>query len=215
LAAVKICGITKGEDAFLSEEAGASYIGMIASRGYTRSVEIEFIERVASSLSRARPVAVVADRDALMRVIGAGIDVVIQLHMEDPGEGDLEAATSNGYRVILVAIASGISREDIDKVIPLAARYASYIEYFLVDSPKRRPSSGTYSRGSSLPVDLYSYGCSRYRPCGAAGRITPENAPLLKHVSPDVIDASSGVEAYPGKKDPARVRALVEVARDL
>jgi len=188
---------------------------MIASRGYTRSVEIEFIERVASSLSRARPVAVVADRDALMRVIGAGLDVLIQIHIEGLGEGDLEAATSNGYRVIPVAIASSMSREDIDRVIPLAARYSSHVEYLLIDAPKRRPSSGAHSDGPSLPIGLYSYGCSRYRPCGAAGGITPENASLLKHISPDVIDVSSGVEAYPGKKDPARVRALVEVARDL
>ncbi|PLX86093.1 MAG: phosphoribosylanthranilate isomerase [Desulfuromonas sp.] len=47
-----------------------------------------------------------------------------------------------------------------------------------------------------------------------AGGIGPENAAAaIEAVRPDGLDLCSGVEAAPGKRDPAKVRALMEAVR--
>jgi phosphoribosylanthranilate isomerase len=214
LAAVKICGVTSMEDAILSERAGASYVGMVISKGHLRSVSLDFVRDVASILSSSRPVVVITDRVALGNAIGSGLDVIIQLHLEDLSIRDLEIVVENGYRAIPVTILRNLSKVDIDQKVTIAKEFAEHVEYLLIDLPKNR---ARYSDRDNLelPIDLYIHGCSRYRPCGVAGGIRPENVARLKHVAPDVIDVSSGVERSPGKKDPEKVRKLVEVARNL
>jgi phosphoribosylanthranilate isomerase len=214
LALVKICGITSVEDAILSEEAGASYVGMVISKGLLRSVSLDLVRNVASMLSRSKLVIVVADRTALEEAIGSGLDAIIQVHLEDLSIQDLEAVTKNGYRVIPAVIPKNLSKIDVDRKMIVVREFARYIEYALIDLPKGRIQHS--NRDSlELPIDLYSHGCSRYRPCGVAGGIRLDNVISLKQVAPNVIDVSSGVEKVPGKKDPEKVKKLVEVARNL
>jgi phosphoribosylanthranilate isomerase len=215
LAGVKICGVTNIEDAMLAEDAGAMYVGMVISEGFLRSVSVDLIRDVASILSRSKLVVVAADRDALKKAVGSGLDVIIQLHLEDLSVEDIEEASRRGYRVIPTVISRGSPNIYIDQKISLIRGFSKYVEYTLIDIPKDRLQRQAIAGSKDLPVELYRYGCSRYRPCGVAGGITPENVISLKHVAPNVIDVSSGVESSPGKKDPMKVRKLVEVARDL
>jgi phosphoribosylanthranilate isomerase len=47
-----------------------------------------------------------------------------------------------------------------------------------------------------------------------SGGLTADNvAAAVRELAPDVVDASSGLERAPGRKDPARVAAFVRSAR--
>lgn len=215
MALVKICGVTSMEDALMAESVGARYIGMILGRSGLRSVDIGLIRSTSMILSRSTLVAVIADEtylgDKYLEFLD-NIDV-IQIHM-DPIPGIyIERLSSYGYRVIPVVIPKG-GVGYIGERIDSLKTYSRDIEFILIDAPKDASAYSQYG-GLRISPEFYQYGCARYRPCGVAGGITPDNVLHLKQVSPDVIDVSSGVEITPGRKDPVKVRRLVEVASNI
>ncbi len=64
--------------------------------------------------------------------------------------------------------------------------------------------------GSRVPVELAREG-GRAGPLWLAGGIRPENVgEILDSLAPELIDASSGLEESPGRKDPARLDAFFQ-----
>ena len=200
---VKVCGITSPEDAACAAEAGADAIGMVFWPGSPRAVSLERARAIGAVLpSSVVKVGVFVDasRDEMARVAdAAGLDL-LQLHGEEPPEL-LAGLPRRALKAIRVG--SGFVAED-------ALRYADALG-LLLDTRSAETPGGT---GRAFDWSLVRGVRERARFVVLAGGLTPDNlSAALAAVRPHGVDASSGLETAPGRKDPARVRAFVAAAR--
>jgi phosphoribosylanthranilate isomerase len=196
---VKICGITTWDDARLSVDLGASALGFNFYPPSPRAISPAdawsiirrlppFVEAVGVFVNWP-PVVV----DALARSLRLGS---VQLHgAETPGEVD---ELIRKRRVIkAVPVKRGFR-------IASLARYRS-ADAILLDGFTRGLHGGT---GRTLDWKL-ARAAGRYGRIVLAGGLTSENiAEAIRIARPYAVDVASGVEARPGRKDPARLRAL-------
>jgi len=186
---LKVCGVTRPEDAELAVEAGASYVGIIIGAKSPRLVSPERAKDIASVLPKhVKPVGVVDARKRLdlETVLNSGVTVV-QLHWGSP-ESFLEAKEVLSPYGVSVAVAP-------ERATPFKYEGA---EYVLWDK-----------KGWE---EKFAFWGLRQGVAGIAGRITPDNVrEVVAAFKPDLVDVSSGVEKEPGIKDPAKVRKVAEV----
>jgi phosphoribosylanthranilate isomerase len=82
---------------------------------------------------------------------------------------------------------------------------------WLLDAYSPDKAGGT---GETFNWDLAVEARRLGRPIFLAGGLTPQNvAEAVRRVEPYAVDVSSGVEAAPGRKDHAKVRAFIEAAK--
>ena len=197
---VKICGITREEDALVAAEKGADFLGFIFVPSTPRYVEPERAAAIAARIREREtgPKIVGVFRDAsvdYMREVGSlvGVDYV-QLHGTE-SDDDIRAIgipTIKTFRV-------GEALPDTTAV-PSA-------DWLLFDTYEERRSGGT---GRRFDWSLLA-GYPRNKPFFLAGGLSPENVGgAISLVRPDGIDISSGVEAEPGIKDHAKLEKLFE-----
>ena len=94
-----------------------------------------------------------------------------------------------------------------------ALRYEGHVAGILLDTRSDAAPGGT---GRTFDWSLVRDVRKRASFLALAGGLTSENVrEAIRVVRPDAVDVSSGVESAPGKKDPAKVRAFIEAARDI
>jgi indole-3-glycerol phosphate synthase/phosphoribosylanthranilate isomerase len=204
---VKICGITRVDDALAAAREGADAVGLVFSPGSPLRVDTGTARRISAALPPfVLRVGVFRDasREELARTVDdVGLDV-LQLEGREPPE-TLEGLPGRVLKVVPVGPA-------FDPVHAL--RYEGFADGIVLDA--RGPASGP------APGGLGAFDWSRAREVREkvsflmlAGGLTPDNvAKAVSAVRPDAVDVSSGVESAPGLKDPAKVRAFVHaVAR--
>ncbi len=203
---VKICGITSPEDARLAAEAGADAVGFVFWPQSPRRVDAAAARRIGETLppSVARVgVFVDATREELVRTAEeAGLDL-LQLHGSESPE-----ALADLPRRVWKAVRVGS-----DFAPQTALQYEGRAAGILLDTHRDGRPGGT-----GVPFDWSLVREVRRRASFVvlAGGLSPDNVKAaLEAVSPDGVDVSSGVEAAPGRKDPARVRAFVDAVRSL
>lgn len=199
-AKVKICGITSVADALLAAEAGADAIGLVFYPHSPRFVEAGAAREIVRALPPfVSPVGVfVNEAPATVEELctAAGIRIV-QLHGSEEPEYVEQLPE---YRVIK-AIRVGRA-EDL-----LAARQYR-VSAVLLDSKVEGLWGGS---GRSFDWTLARQLNARII---LAGGLAPDNvAQAIRLVKPYAVDVSTGVEAAPGRKDPALVRAFVAAVR--
>lgn len=200
---IKICGITRQEDALLAAEKGADFLGFIFVPSTPRYIEPERAAAIAARIREreTRPKIVGVFRDAsvdYMREVGSlvGVDYV-QLHGTE-SDDDIRAIgipTIKTFRV-------GEALPDTTAV-PSA-------DWLLFDTFEERRSGGT---GRCFDWSLLAV-YPRNKPFFLAGGLSPENVGgAISLVRPDGIDIGSGVEAEPGIKDHGKLEKLFERVR--
>jgi phosphoribosylanthranilate isomerase len=195
---VKICGITRVEDAHAAVAAGAAAIGFVFWRGSPRFIDPYRARAIAATLPPFvtlvgvfvdQPVEYLSGVASLVR-LGA-----VQLH----GSETPAYASRLGLPVIK-AIAAGAGPAAIEV---WDARHTLLLD--AVDPVKRGGTGRTVDWDGAASV-------AAKRPTILAGGLTPENiGRAIGRVRPFGVDVSSGVEKAPGIKDHGRINALFEV----
>ncbi len=203
MVAVKVCGVTSVDDAKMCVEAGADSIGLNFLAGSSRFVATDMARAIVAALpARIVTVGVFVDasyEDVVALQASVGFRCV-QLHGDEPPEL-LARFLPHAYKAIRVR-----SRASIEE----AARYPG--EHILLDAFVPGAAGGT---GSTFDWTLAAE-VAKVRHVTLAGGLTPDNVQAaVRAVSPFCVDVASGVELAPGRKDPAKVRAFVSLAKGL
>ena len=183
---VKICGVTRLDDALRAAELGADFIGFIFVPESPRFIGFEDAAEIASQVKGPKFVGVF--RDASLETIRQAHVDYVQLH----GSESDDFARNAGKPVIrAIQIADGLPDT------------STSAEWLLFDSK----GGGT---GRRFDWSLLA-GYKRDKPFLLAGGITPDNVALaISTVRPDAIDLASGVESAPGVKDHQKLKTLFE-----
>jgi phosphoribosylanthranilate isomerase len=191
---VKICGITRVEDALAAAEAGANAIGFIFWPGSPRFIDPYRARRIAAALPRlVTTVGVFVDQPV---EYVAGVANLVPLGAVQLHGGETPAyAASLGRPVIKAVQPGGDALED---------QWPANVT-LLLDARDPIRKGGT---GQTIDWDAAAATAAR-RPALLAGGLTPENiGEAIVRVRPFGIDVSSGVEQAPGIKNHERLRAL-------
>ena len=196
---IKICGNTRGEDVELAVELGADLLGFIFTRS-KRQVRVDEIK------------AVIAEVPAGVQRVGVFID-------ETP-EQIAAVAVACGLTAIqvyrpltekdrslglLLLPAFRVQEGDDLTAIPLQSG-----DHPLFDTWTPDTIGGT-GRAWAWPQ---AKAVARQYPLVVSGGLTPDNVDsAVRELHPWAVDVCSGVEAEPGRKDPAKLRAFVEAVR--
>ena len=196
---VKICGITRLEDAEAAVDAGANAIGFVFWPKSPRFIDPFRARTIAAALPPfVTPVGLFVNQPAeyvngVASLVHLG---AVQLHGD---ETPADAALI--HRPIVKAL--GVTADDALEAVDLWPGSIT----FLLDAhdPERR--GGT---GRTIDWHVAARIASRRRTL-LAGGLTPDNvADAIQRVRPYGVDVSSGVERSPGIKDRAKIRALFE-----
>jgi phosphoribosylanthranilate isomerase len=197
---IKVCGITRAEDAQHAAGHGATALGFVFWPRSPRSVSAEQAADIIAGLPPGvTPVGVFVDEpiEGVRAIVEKTGIRAVQLHGDEPPAyaGALDCPVFRAVRV--------------DEGDAAAASWPAETT-LLVDTvdPVRRGGTGVavdWNRAAAL---------ARERKIVLAGGLTPANvAEAITAVRPFGVDVSSGVEASPGVKDPEKVARFLANAR--
>jgi phosphoribosylanthranilate isomerase len=199
---IKICGITNLEDALLAAELGADALGFIFYAKSPRHVDPEAARAIIAQLPPfVAAVGVFVDEAAaVVQELAAQVRLDwVQLH----GQESPEYCRNLGRKVI-----KGFRIKDENSLRELEP-YRDAVQAFLLDTYKKGQVGGT---GEVFDWHL-AREAKKYGHIILAGGLNPDNVALaIATAGPAAVDAASGTEATPGKKDPAKLRAFFEAA---
>ena len=201
---IKICGITREEDARSASYSGADALGLVF---YEKSPRHVTLRRAMQLVAAIPPFVTVAGlfvnpsadevRNALSQV---PLDV-LQFH----GEEEPEFCVQFGRPYLkAIRVRQGVN------LVQCAARYQG-AQGLLLDAFIEGTHGGT---GESFDWELIPHDLSL--PIILSGGLHAGNvAKAVRRVRPYAVDVSSGVEAAKGIKDPAKVAAFINEVKNI
>lgn len=202
---VKICGITNLEDALFSVESGADAVGFVFYPKSKRYISPEDARRISVELPPfvfRVGVFVNEEPEKILNVASYVQLNAVQLH----GEESIELCRKIAERILVIK-AVGISNErDIER----ALNYREFPVLLDTKTPEYGGSGKTFDWSLILPYR------DQFRYLVLSGGLNPENVrSAIDVVRPFAVDVSSGVEAFPGKKDHDSIKTFIKNAKGL
>jgi phosphoribosylanthranilate isomerase len=193
---VKICGITRVEDAHAAIAAGADMIGLNFYAKSPRYVEIDRAKEIREAIgSRAAVIGIFVNAERAYindRLRVASLDMI-------QFSGDEDDAALAGWPVPSI-----VTR----RLKPGENMTPHRADYVLFDAFDTQLRGGT---GSRIALDqLRLLDLSR---AFVAGGLNPDNVAEVAALEPYAVDCASGVESSPGVKDHDKLRSFVNNAK--
>ncbi len=195
---IKICGITRPEDARMAVELGADAIGLVFYAPSPRSIGPEQARAIIAAISPfVTIVGLFVDPapeqvESVLRRCSLGL---LQFH------GDEAPDFCRGFGLPYIKAAR--VGTDADLVQYLSRYHAA--QGWLLDAYHDQLSGGT---GESFDWKLIPRDLAR--PVILSGGLTPDNVgAAVRQVGPWAVDVSSGVESAKGVKDAAKIAAFI------
>jgi phosphoribosylanthranilate isomerase len=211
---IKICGNTSLEDAQFASNAGADALGFVfasSPRRVTREQVAAITPHLPASIEKIG-VFVETPIEEVAATVRACSLTGVQLHSVMGAELPARLRDEIGLTLrILRVVHFG----------PGALQYAeAYLADPNVDALLIDSRTATAVGGTGIPFDWASASETLFRNAEArkrliaAGGLNPDNVTeAIATLRPAGVDVVSGVEASPGRKDPAKVRAFIANAR--
>ena len=200
---IKVCGLTRVDEALACVEAGADAIGLVFYPPSPRCVlTVQAAEIAAAVSGRAAAVGVFVDEtyETILRCAGECQLQAVQLHgRESP---DLVHLLRRDNLMVIKTLFH--TRK------PFFNEAADYeASAYLVECGSGRLPGGN---AASWPWQE-ARNISRDKPVILAGGLTPANVSRAIRLGlPNAVDASSGLESSPGRKNIAKVNSFIHEA---
>lgn len=205
---IKICGVTRAQDAQLACSLGAWAVGLIFVPASPRALDVEAAYRLRTAIAPGTlAIGVFADADPafIARAVERCRLDAVQFHgSEDPET--CKRVSAPAYKAMQVADA-----KDVERLEPYSGRVAG----FLVETVRRLPAGrervDAEERRRRWRLVSES---ARFGPVILAGELAADNvAEAVRLAHPAGVDVCGGVEAAPGVKDPAKLEAFFKAVR--
>lgn len=198
---VKICGLTRLDDARMAQDLGAWALGFIFYPRSKRHITPETAKPLLAALpAAAQPIGVFVNQsvEAVTTAKELGLKG-LQLHGDETPE-ECQRVRDN-FSGILIKALRPEKESDLDAI----AGYKGIADYILLDAAVAGQYGGTGQTGDWALIDkAKAYGI----PVILAGGIGPDNIRSAMAANPFACDLAGGVEASPGVKDPEKLKAL-------
>jgi len=198
---IKICGITRLDDARTAVEAGADALGFVFYPSSPRYIDPD---RVREIIRRLPP---------MVTRVGLFVDEKIQTVKEIEQYCFLDLLQFHGRETPEYCEwfpGRAIKAIGVKDISPLEEMKRYSVSGFLLDA-----CSEDLNGGTGCPFDWsLAIEAAKSEPVMLAGGLTPENVgeAILK-IHPYAVDVSSGVGSSPGEKDPDRTRRFISAVR--
>lgn len=207
---VKICGLTRPEDARAAAQAGADAIGINFVRESPRWIQDLSRARTVARAARGSGCTVCAGvfanstTDEVLRAVEEAGLRIVQLHGDETPEIAAQLKARVGPRIAVWKAVRIATAAD------LAALSGYPCDAWLLDAKCAGVRGGS---GRTFDWDLLK-GVQRVKPLVLAGGLNPDNVQeAVRRVRPEWVDAASGVESAPGVKDALLVARFIRASR--
>ena len=207
---IKICGLTRAEDARLALTLGADYLGFIFASS-PRQVAAEAVRAILSSLEQEQSgklsgvervgVFINADRGFIEETARRANLSMLQLH------GDENPEACSRFELPVIKALRIRDRKIFDQVASYPTSYILLEPYV----PGKHGGTGVQANWRLAAELVQTFPAKRFFLAGGLG---PENVQAAAStVLPFAVDASSALESDPGIKDRHKMKAFMEAVR--
>jgi phosphoribosylanthranilate isomerase len=212
---IKICGNTSLDDALLAANAGADALGFVfapSPRRVTPAQVAAIVPHLPAAIEKIGVFVDVSFNEIESIVRASGITGV-QLHFDAAPDLPAKLRAHFGPELRIMRVIHFADEPGGDTA---AIMQDPNLDAVLVDSRTATSVGGT-GQAFDWPAaskTLFQNAAARKLRLVAAGGLNPDNVvEAIRTLRPWGVDVVSGVEAAPGRKDPAKVRAFVACAR--